>query len=109
MNQDYGTWLRDDGMPQPRAMNIAVFLDPVMHINGPLMLIPKSHVEGNLKAQKDTSTTSYPLWTCDERDITRLADIGGIVAPTGPAGSVLMFHGNLVVRYFSFPRHLAGC
>src|SRR5262249_25265670 len=36
-HQDYGTWARDDGMPEPRAMNIAVFLDEVMHINGPLM------------------------------------------------------------------------
>jgi ectoine hydroxylase len=25
-HQDYGTWARDDGMPQARAMNIAVFL-----------------------------------------------------------------------------------
>ena len=24
-HQDYGTWARDDGMPEPRAMNIAVF------------------------------------------------------------------------------------
>src|ERR1700752_4924209 len=29
-HQDYGTWARDDGMPEPRAMNIAVFLDEVM-------------------------------------------------------------------------------
>src|SRR5260370_29396959 len=26
-HQDYGTWARDDRMPQPRAMNISVFLD----------------------------------------------------------------------------------
>ena len=25
-HQDYGTWARDDGMPEPRAMNIAVFM-----------------------------------------------------------------------------------
>ena len=40
-HQDYGTWKRDDGMPEPRAMNIAIFLDEVMPINGPLMLVPK--------------------------------------------------------------------
>jgi len=28
--------------------------------------------------------------------VRSLADEGGVVAPTGPAGSVLMFHGNLV-------------
>src|SRR5271165_5607978 len=28
-HQDYGTWARDDGMPEPLAMNISVFLDEV--------------------------------------------------------------------------------
>jgi ectoine hydroxylase len=102
-HQDYGTWARDDGMPQPRAMNIAVFLDEVMPINGPLMLIPKSHKQGVFKAGHDLATTSYPLWTLDQETVTRLAREAeppgggpGIVAPTGKPGSVLMFHGNLV-------------
>jgi ectoine hydroxylase len=99
-HQDYGTWARDDGMPEPRAMNIAVFLDEVMAINGPLMIIPKSHRHGTLAAGHDKQTTSYPLWTLDKETVTRLAEeakaFGGIVAPTGKPGSVLMFHGNLV-------------
>jgi L-proline 4-hydroxylase len=101
-HQDYGTWARDDGMPLPRAMNISIFLDEVLPINGPLMLIPKSHKYGTLAAGHDTSTTSYPLWTLDPATVTRLcaeaAPPGGvgIVAPTGKPGSVLMFHGNLV-------------
>ena len=95
-HQDYGTWARDDGMPEPRAMNIAVFMDEVMPINGPLMLIPRSHKAGVLEAGHDLETTSYPLWTLDKETVTRLANEGGIVAPTGKPGSVLMFHGNLV-------------
>jgi L-proline 4-hydroxylase len=95
-HQDYGTWKRDDGMPLPKAMNIAVFLDEVMPINGPLMLVPKSQTAGDLVASHDTSTTSYPLWTLDEATVTRLVEAGGIVAPTGKAGGMLMFHGNLV-------------
>jgi len=95
-HQDYGTWKRDDGMPQPRAMNIAIFLDEVMPINGPLMLVPKSQHAGDLKASHDLETTSYPLWTLDEETVTRLVKDGGIVAPTGKAGGMLMFHGNLV-------------
>jgi ectoine hydroxylase len=101
-HQDYGTWARDDGMPQPRAMNIAVFLDEVLPFNGPLMFIPKSHKYGTLAAGHDTSTTSYPLWTLDNATVTRLvaeavdAASLGIVAPTGKPGSVIMFHGNLV-------------
>jgi L-proline 4-hydroxylase len=95
-HQDYGTWKRDDGMPQPKAMNIAIFLDEVMSINGPLMLVPKSQTAGDLKASHDLETTSYPLWTLDEKTVTQLAKDGGIVAPIGAAGGMLLFHGNLV-------------
>jgi ectoine hydroxylase len=95
-HQDYGTWARDDGMPEPRAMNIAVFMDEVMPINGPLMLVPKGHKQGVLAAGHDFETTSYPLWTLDNATVTRLVEDGGIVAPTGKPGGVLMFHGNLV-------------
>jgi ectoine hydroxylase len=95
-HQDYGVWARDDGMPEPRAMNISVFLDEVMPFNGPLMFIPRSHKSGVLAAEYDRQTTSYPIWTLDHDTITRLAAEGGIVAPTGKPGSVLMFHGNLV-------------
>ncbi len=95
-HQDYGTWKRDDGMPEARAMNISVFLDEVMAVNGPLMFIPKSHKHGTLEAGHDKATTSYPLWTLDKTMVTKLVEEGGIVAPTGRPGTVLMFHGNLV-------------
>jgi ectoine hydroxylase len=95
-HQDYGTWRRDDEMPEPRAMNIAVFLDDVTAANGPLLFIPGSHKQGVLAAGHDVKTTSYPLWTLDRETVTRLADRGGCVAPTGPAGSVLLFSSLLV-------------
>lgn len=95
-HQDFGTWHRDDGMPEPKAMNIAVFLDEVMPINGPLMIVPKSHTHGVFEAGHDLSTTSYPLWTLDETLVTEMVEKGGIVSPTGKAGGLLMFHGNIV-------------
>ncbi|TDJ20929.1 MAG: proline hydroxylase [Gammaproteobacteria bacterium] len=95
-HQDYGTWARDDRMPEPRAMNIAVFLNDVSEFNGPLMFIPKSHQGGKLDAGHDLETTSYPLWTLDNETVTRLVDQGGMVAPKGKAGSVILFHCNLV-------------
>ena len=95
-HQDFGTWHRDDGMPEPRAMNIAVFLDPVTAANGPLMFLTGSHREGVFEAGHDLETTSYPLWTLDRETVARLAGEGGIAAPTGEPGSVVMFHGNLV-------------
>lgn len=95
-HQDYGTWARDDGMPEPKAMNISIFLDEVFPYNGALMIIPKSHFDGVLKAGHDKATTSYPLWTLDNDTVQRLYDKGGLVVPTGKAGGMLMFHGNLV-------------
>lgn len=90
-HQDYGTWRREDGMPEPRAMNIAVFLDDVTAANGPLLFLPGSHKHGVMEAAHDTQTTSYPLWTLDRETVTRLAERGGCVAPTGAAGSLLVF------------------
>lgn len=95
-HQDYGTWLNDDQMPEPRAMNIAIFLDEVNEFNGPLMFIPGSHKLGALEAGHDTITTSYPLWTIDNDTIRKLVERGGMVAPKGPAGTMLMFHSCLV-------------
>ena len=95
-HQDYGTWARDDLMPEPRAMNIAVFIDDVTAANGPLLFIPGSHKHGVIDAGHDVETTSYPLWTLDRETVTKLAESGGCVAPTGPAGSMLLFSSLLV-------------
>ena len=88
-------------------MNVAIFLDEVNELNGPLMFIPGSHKLGVLDAGHDTSTTSYPLWTIDHETIAKLvARAGnesrgeegrhGIVAPKGPSGSMILFHSCLV-------------
>ena len=95
-HQDYGTWSRDDLMPEARAMNIALFVDDVSEFNGPLWIIPNSHRDGVYKAGHDLQTTSYPLWTLDKSTVTELAERGGIYSAKGDAGSVLMFHSNIV-------------
>ena len=100
-HQDYGTWRNDDLMPAERAMNVAIFLDDVIEFNGPLMFIPGSHKKGVVDAKHDLTTTSYPLWTVDNALIAQLVDRaggknGGIVAPKGPAGSMILFHSCLV-------------
>jgi ectoine hydroxylase len=95
-HQDYGTWKNDDLMPEARAMNVAIFLDEVTEFNGPLMFIPGSHKRGVIEASHDTSTTSYPLWTIDHGTIMKLVERGGLVAPKGPAGSMILFHSCLV-------------
>jgi ectoine hydroxylase len=94
-HQDYGTWKNDDLMPAARAMNVAIFLDEVNEFNGPLMFIPGSHKLGVIDAKHDVMTTSYPLWTINHDTIRKLVDRGGIVAPKGPAGSMILFHACL--------------
>jgi ectoine hydroxylase len=95
-HQDYGTWARDDQMPEARAMNIAVFIDDVTEFNGPLWLIPQSHREGVYEAGHDLQTTSYPLWTLDNAKVAELAGQAGIFSAKGEAGTVLMFYSTMV-------------
>ena len=95
-HQDFGTWQADDLMPEARAMNMAIFLNEVNEFNGPLMFIPGSHRLGVVEAGHDTTTTSYPLWTINHDTIRKLVERGGLVAPKGPAGSMIVFHGCLV-------------
>jgi len=95
-HQDYATWKNDDLMPEARAMNVAIFLDDVNEFNGPLMFIPGSHKLGVVEAEHDLSTTSYPLWTINHETIAKLVERGGIVAPKGIAGSMILFHSCLV-------------
>jgi len=83
-------------MPEPRAMNLAVFVDEVNEFNGPLWFIPRSHKKGAIEAKHDLTTTSYPLWVIDNDSIAKLVHQGGIVAPKGGPGSSIFFHGNLV-------------
>jgi ectoine hydroxylase len=88
-------------MPTERAMNVAIFLDEVNAYNGPLMFIPGSHKKGVVDAKHDLTTTSYPLWTVDNKLIAQLVERtggtqGGIIAPKGPAGSMILFHSCLV-------------
>ena len=75
-------------MPEPRALNISVFLDEVNEFNGPLYFIPKSHKKRRrIEAKHDPTTTSHPLWVIDNDTIAKLVEQGGIVAPKGLAGS----------------------
>ncbi len=109
-HQDYIFWLKEDGLPQPRAVNVVVYFDEVNEFNGPLLFIPGSQEEGVL----DPSATSgrpagyedKPDWVSDltadlkftiHRDtLARLVTQHQIVAPKGAAGSVLFFHPNVV-------------
>ena len=110
-HQDYVYLWQEDGIPTPRMTNAVIFLDEVNEFNGPLMLIPGSHKEGVISTkndgQQDSAYQDSPDWieamttnikyVVDRKTLARLiARYGSIVAPKGPAGSILFFHPNCV-------------
>ncbi|MEE4542462.1 phytanoyl-CoA dioxygenase family protein [Streptomyces sp. V4-01] len=109
-HQDYVYWLQGDGIHRPDLVNVAVFLDEVTEFNGPLTFVPGSHAEGLLAgADVDGMPLGYedaPAWvatlTADEKFQVRpsviedLARTNGLVSPKGPAGSILLFHPNIL-------------
>ena len=94
---DFATHHAEDGVAEPRALNLHVFLDDVTELNGPLYFIPGSHRHGPAPAALDIETTSYPLWVVDRERVAALAAEGGLAAATGPAGTALIF-GDLLVH-----------
>lgn len=96
-HQDFATWNDRDGLQQPRAMMIAVFLDDVRDVSGPLMIVPRSHKHGLIHDAADNHESGgYTLFLISPETIARCADEGGIKPMTGPAGSVLICHCNIV-------------
>src|SRR5215471_16185242 len=93
---DFATHHAEDGVPEPLALNLHVFLDDVTEHNGPLIFIRGSHHDGPAATALDTQTTSYALWTVDNETVARLAKAGGLVTAMGPAGTALIFGDCLV-------------
>lgn len=93
---DFATHRQEDGVPEPLALNLHIFLDDVTEFNGPLYFIPGSHRYHPHKASLDTKTTSYPLWCVDQRSVRELVDNHGLFSAKGTRGTGLIFVDNLV-------------
>lgn len=91
-HQDFATWHPDDGMPEPKAMNIAIMLDDVTAHNGALMFVPGSHKLGLIEAPDIAGRR----WMERKDVIPLIRSDADIAAATGKSGDVLMFHGNSV-------------
>lgn len=99
-HSDFETWHVEDGMPRMRALSVSIALTDNYPFNGPLMVIPQSHKtyvscvgrtpEDHYKASLKKQEYGVPA----NDSLKRLVDRGGIVAPTGPAGSALFFDCN---------------
>ncbi|WP_405725244.1 phytanoyl-CoA dioxygenase family protein [Streptomyces sp. NBC_01537] len=101
-HQDYRFWRDEDGMPSPRALSAAIFLDRVDEFNGPLMVVPGSHEDGvHETTVRDDAGWAETLaaklkYSLNVEALAHATSGRGIVAPKGEAGSVLLFHSNLL-------------
>lgn len=99
-HSDFETWHSEDGMPEMRAISASIMLTDNNPFNGPLMLIPGSQncfipcagstPERNWEQSLKRQTVGLP----SRESVASLANKNGIEAPTGPAGSLLLFECN---------------
>ena len=90
-HQDFSTHHHEDGVPEPLALNLHVFLDDVTEFNGPLYFFKGSHKFGPLGTWHDTESTSWPLWVIEEDDVRKVAETCPLQSITGKAGTALIF------------------
>ncbi|WP_440113021.1 phytanoyl-CoA dioxygenase family protein [Paenibacillus sp. QZ-Y1] len=111
-HQDYVYWEKEDGIAKPELINVSVYLDEVTEFNGPLAIIPGSHRLENMETViSGSEAESDEVWqnhlsvdlkyTLDKPLLRKLVNAYDIVAPKGPAGSVLIF--NPLVAHASAP------
>jgi hypothetical protein len=100
-HQDFKHWYEEDGLPEPRALSVGVYLDDVTSFNGPLFVVPGSHRDGDQSAielRNDGWSAKYRAdikYTLRSADVKRLIEHHGITSTEGPKGSVLFFDVNV--------------
>ncbi|MDY7013634.1 MAG: phytanoyl-CoA dioxygenase family protein [Cyanobacteriota bacterium] len=99
-HQDFLYWQKEDNMPEPRALNIVIFLEEVNDFNGPLLVIPGSHQKGKIDLEANRSGWQSTLtadlkYKIDKQLLSELVKERGIKAIKGSAGFVVLFHCNL--------------
>jgi ectoine hydroxylase len=101
-HSDFETWHAEDGMPGMRAVSCSINLTPNTPNNGPLMVIPGSHrqflacVGETPEEHYKQSLKAQEYGVPDNDSLNAMVDAGGIVAPTGAAGSVTFFECNMM-------------
>jgi len=101
-HSDFETWHVEDGMPRMRALSCSIALEDNYHFNGPLMVMPGSHqyfvscVGATPDDHYKQSLRRQEYGVPDQDSLKQLSENGGIQAPTGRAGSVVLFDCNVM-------------
>ena len=99
-HSDFETWHIEDGMPRMRALSVSVLLTENTEFNGPLMLVPRSHLlyvrcVGQTPPEHYKQSLEKQDYGVPSRDaLAHLIERGGLTSVKGPAGSVVMFDCN---------------
>ncbi|WP_326664951.1 phytanoyl-CoA dioxygenase family protein [Streptomyces sp. NBC_00385] len=101
-HEDFIAWRAADDLPEPRLLNVALFLDDATEHNGPVIFLPGSHRRGGSDSRFRSEATLSgehvdPHEIALGRDEMReLVARHGMESAKGPAGSVVLFHPQLV-------------
>lgn len=101
-HSDFETWHVEDGLPRMRCLSCSIFLTDNTRHNGALYVMPGSHrdyvscsgvtPENNYR----TSLQAQRIGTPDPDMLGRLSECYDLADTCGPAGSLLIFDGNVL-------------
>nr|AGS49339.1 phytanoyl-CoA dioxygenase [uncultured bacterium esnapd2] len=100
-HQDFTAWRIADALPEPKLVNVGLFLDDVTEFNGPLMFVPGSHRHGLIRSDRGGTMKSMQHLDPDDIQLTTTEMAGlvrrcGMDSPKGLAGSVIFFDPEIV-------------
>ncbi len=94
-HQDYVTWRRD-GIQAPRPITAMLMLDDAEEIGGALYFAPGSYRLGEVIHLEYPGTSALNPLSVERRQLARLLEVRKPVPVLGTAGSVVLFHSNLI-------------
>jgi len=101
-HSDFETWHMEDGMPRMRALSMSISLTENTHFNGPLMVMPGSHrtyvrcVGTTPDDHYKQSLRRQEYGVPDPDSLRTLFQQGGIAAPVGMPGTIVIFDSNIM-------------
>ncbi|WP_187830240.1 phytanoyl-CoA dioxygenase family protein [Siccirubricoccus phaeus] len=96
-HQDFSAWHRGDGLPLPRAVMTAVFLEDCTPANGPLLVVPGSQRDGlDEILAREKPVEGYKAERIPVEVLQECAEQSGIRDLSAPAGTVAFIHPTLL-------------
>ncbi|WP_329180011.1 MULTISPECIES: phytanoyl-CoA dioxygenase family protein [unclassified Streptomyces] len=100
-HQDYVAWRIADRLRSPSLVNAVLFLDDITETNGPIAFVAGSHADGLIRDRRSDRQRSSQHLDPDDialspQDLESLLDRHELVTPTCAAGTVVLFHPEIV-------------